>query len=37
MKPDVAKADPGALRVGRFYERTAAMCATCPARTDAGT
>ena len=29
MKPDVAKADPGALRVGRYYERTAEMCTKC--------
>lgn len=25
MKPDLAKADPGALRVGRYYERTSVM------------
>lgn len=29
MKPDLAKADPGALRVGQFYERTKDMCARC--------
>jgi DNA polymerase III epsilon subunit-like protein len=29
MKPDLAKADPGALRVGKYYERTAAMCWEC--------
>ena len=25
MKPDLARADPGALRVGKFYERTEGM------------
>lgn len=25
MEPDIGKADPGALRVGRFYERTQGM------------
>lgn len=29
MKPDLARADPSALAVGRFYERTAKMCQTC--------
>lgn len=29
MKPDLAKADASALAVGRFYERTAEMCARC--------
>jgi hypothetical protein len=29
MKPDLAKADPGALTVGRYYERTAGMCKIC--------
>jgi len=29
MKPDLAKADITALRVGRFYERTARMCGDC--------
>lgn len=29
MKPDLAKADPAALAVGRFYERTADMCKDC--------
>jgi hypothetical protein len=29
MKPDLARADLDALRVGRFYERTAGMCEDC--------
>ena len=29
MKPDLSVADPGALRVGKFYERTAGMCKDC--------
>jgi DNA polymerase III epsilon subunit-like protein len=29
LKPDLVKADPGALRVGRYYERTGDMCRTC--------
>lgn len=29
VKPDLALADPGALRVGRFYERTTKMCQKC--------
>lgn len=29
MKPDPAKADPVALQVGRYYERTKDMCADC--------
>jgi hypothetical protein len=32
MKPDLARADPGALSVGRFYERTKGMCACRPVR-----
>lgn len=29
MKPELEKADPGALTVGRFYERTKDMCNDC--------
>ena len=29
MKPGLELADPGALRVGKFYERTAGMCERC--------
>lgn len=29
VKPDLAKADPAALAVGRYYERTRAMCTLC--------
>lgn len=29
MKPDPSKADPGALAVGKYYERTRDMCGTC--------
>jgi hypothetical protein len=29
MKPDLAKADPASLAVGRYYERTKAMCQDC--------
>lgn len=29
VKPDLAKADPSALAVGRYYQRTAKMCPTC--------
>jgi hypothetical protein len=29
MKPDLAKADPTALGVGHFYDRTAGMCERC--------
>lgn len=32
MKPDLTRADPGALTVGQFYERTAEMCACEPDR-----
>ncbi len=28
-KPDLARADPAALGVGKFYERTAGMCEDC--------
>lgn len=30
MKPDLAIADPAALAVGRYYDRTAGMCRSCP-------
>lgn len=29
MKPDLAKADPSALAVGRYYQRTSKMCTGC--------
>lgn len=29
MKPDLSKADPLALQVGRYYERTKDMCGDC--------
>jgi DNA polymerase III epsilon subunit-like protein len=29
MKPDLSKADPQALSVGRYYERTSGMCGKC--------
>ena len=32
MKPDLAVADPAALAVGRYYERTRGMCGCLPVR-----